>query len=69
MMEWLRDIVMLLRSTILRYFLSRKKHESVIFVKEEFSAVEVPEKRRCFQKFDHKLSEEAIWSIAWNRVK
>ena len=36
MMEWLRDKVMFLKLTTMRYFLSRKEQESVVFVKEEF---------------------------------
>ena len=36
MMEWLRDKVMWQRLTKMRYFLSRKGQESVVFVEEEF---------------------------------
>ena len=36
MTEWLREKVMLLRLATVRYVLSRKEQESVVFVKEEF---------------------------------
>ena len=51
MMEWLRDNVMLLRLTIMRNFLSRKKQESVVFVKEEFLHKKSQKKEDVFGYF------------------
>ena len=48
MMEWLRDKAMLLRLTTLRYFLSRKEQESVVFVKEEFLLQKIQKKEDVF---------------------
>ena len=68
MMEWLRDTVMLLRLTTMRYFLSRNEQESVFFCQRRGFALEDPEKiicdhkrifgNGCFRIFDHKLTGE-----------
>ena len=34
------------------------EQESVVFCQRRVSALEDPEKRRCFRIFDHKLTEE-----------
>ena len=48
MMEWLRDKVMWQRLTKMRYFLSRKEQESVVFVKEEFPHKKIQKKEDIF---------------------
>ena len=47
-MEWLRDKVMLLKLTTMRYFVSRKEQESVVFVKEEFLHTKNQKKKYVF---------------------
>ena len=49
--------VMWLRLTTMRYFLSREEEESVSFVKEKFLHKKIQKKRKCFLKFEHKLTE------------
>ena len=51
LMEWLRDKVMWLRLTIIRYFLSRKEQESNAFVKEEFLHKKIEKKEYVFGYF------------------
>ena len=51
MMEWLRDKVMWLRLTTIRYFLSRKELESVVFVKKEFLHKKIEKKKDVFGYF------------------
>ena len=41
----------------MRYFLSRKKQESVVFVKEEFLNKKIQKKEVVSDIFDHKLTE------------
>ena len=65
-MEWLRDKAMLLRLTTMRHFLSRVEQESVVFCQRRVSALEDPEKRRCFRIFDHKLTEEGKCETEWS---
>ena len=57
MMEQLRDKVILLRLTTMRYFLSRKEAGISCFCQRRVSALEDPRKT-CFRIFDHKLTEE-----------
>ena len=57
MMKWLRDKVMLLRLTTMRYFLSRKEQESVEESKKSFCTRGL-RKKKCFRIFDNKLTEE-----------
>ena len=58
LMEWLRDKVMWLRLTTIRYFLSRKEQESNVFVKEEFLHKKIEKKEHFFSDiFDHKLTD------------
>ena len=65
MMERLRGKVMWQRLTKIRYFLSRKELETVVFVKEEF-LLEKIQKKRCFRIFDHKLTEEGKCETEWS---
>ena len=46
-MEWLRDKIMLLRLTAMRYFLSRKEQNQLLF-QRIVSALEDPEKKDVF---------------------
>ena len=48
MMEWLKDKVMWKRLTKMRYILSRKEQESVVFVKEEFLHKKIQKKEDVF---------------------
>ena len=57
-MEWLRDKVVLLRLTTMRYFFNYKGEGISCFCQRRFSALEDPEKRRCFRTSDHKLIVE-----------
>ena len=56
-MEWLRDKVMWLRLTTMRYLLDRKEQESVFFCRRGVSAQEDPGKKIIFA-FDHGLTKE-----------
>ena len=65
MIEWLRDNVTWLRSTAMGYFLSRKKQESVVFVKEEFLHKKIQKKRKCFRMFLIKNSLTLSYESRW----
>ena len=63
MMKWLRDKVMWLRLTIIRCFLSRKKQESVAFVKGEFLQMKFQKKKLFTDIFDRKLIDTEEGSV------
>ena len=52
MMKWLRDKLMWLRLITMRYFLSRKEQESVVFVKGELL-----HKKIFSDTFDNRLTD------------
>ena len=73
MMEWLRDKLMWPRLRAMRYFLSRKEQESVVFVKEEFLHKKIQKKKMFFNIFDHKFTDTEQRSVTqyglWGLVK
>ena len=57
MMEWLRDNVMWLRLTTIRYFLSRKKQEPLFLSKKSFYTRRSRKKKIFSDIFDQKLTD------------
>ena len=72
-MKWLRDKVMWLRLTTMRYFLSRKEQKSVAFVKEELLHKKIQKKKMFSDIFDPKLTDTEEGSVKqydlWRLVK
>ena len=66
MMEWLRDKVMLLRLTAVRYFISRKKQESFVFVKEEFLLQKIQKIEDIFSYLATNSLRKVVSEITWS---
>ena len=73
LMEWLRNKVMWLRLTTIRYFLSRKEQESDVFVKEEFLHKKIEKKEHVFGYFwpqthwhweEGSVKQYGLWRLA-----